>query len=232
MKNDTLFEAVGNIDDRFIEEAHREIHIKKNRFKPFVIAAAAVFCVAVPLPVAEAAGSEKAYQILSSVFPAAAQKFKPVQMSCIDNGIKMEVISADISGSMASVCLSMHDLEDDRLDETIDLFDSYCINIPFDYYGTCSFREYDADTKTAYFMVEIGRMDGKDITDSKITFSVGKLLTHKQHSERYIDEIALSTVTDAAETFKPERINGWGGTINEEIAGVNATILEKFQTEN
>ena len=218
MKTDTMLDAIGMIDDRFIEEAHRSVHLKKSRYRSIAVAAAAVICIALPLPAATAAGSETAYAALYSVFPTAAQTFKPVQMSCIDNGIKMEVISADINGSEASVCLSMQDLESDRLDKTIDLFDCYNLNIPFDSSSHCSFTKYDPDTKTAYFMVHTERMDGKDIPERKVTFSVSKFLAHKQHIEGYIYDIDLNSVSEIPETFRPEWINGCADGITPEIA--------------
>ena len=218
MKTEQILEAMGGISDEYITEAHENIRIKKSRLRPFAIAAAAVLCIAAPLPAGVAAGSDDAYNVLYAIMPSAAQTFKPVQRSCTDNGIRMEVISADISGSEARVLLSLQDIEADRIDGTIDLFDSYRINIPFDNVGHCSFSEYDADTKTAYFVVNIERMDGKDIPNRKITFSVGQLFAHKQHIESYIDGIDLSTVSEAAETFKPEWINGCSDRITPEIA--------------
>lgn len=209
MKTDTLINAFGMIDDKLIEEAHKPVHIRKRSYRGLAAAAAVVLCIAMPLPVAVAAGSETAYQALYAAAPAIAQTFKPVQKSCTDHGIRMEVISAETDGSEASVYLSMQDIEADRLDETIDLFDSYGINLPYDNVGHCSFSRYDEAEKTAYFVVHIERMDGKDIKSGKMTFTVHQLIAHKVRTEGFIDEVDLSAVTEADDTFVPDNIYGY-----------------------
>ncbi|MBQ1518636.1 MAG: hypothetical protein IIZ53_02160 [Ruminococcus sp.] len=216
MNTDQLLDAIGDISDKYINEAHQTRIIKKHRFKPFAIAAAAVLCIAAPLPLGVAAGSENAYNTLYMFAPSVAQTFKPVEESCVDQGIRMEVISAEINGSEASIFLSMQDLEEDRLDETVDLYDSYDIHLPYDQYGHCSFNKYDPETKTAYFVVHIARMDGKDIRSGKMTFSVGCFLSHKKKTERFLDEIDLSNIPEATDTFFPENTNVWAEMDGEE----------------
>ena len=216
MNSEQLIDAIGNISDKYIDEAHRTVKIKKHSFKPFAIAAAAMICIAAPLPLGVAAGSENAYNALYMIAPSVAQTFKPIEESCVDQGIRMEVISAEIKGSEASVFLSMQDLEEDRLDETVDLYDSYDIHLPYDQYGHCSFNKYDPETKTAYFVVHTARMDGKDISGGKMTFSVGCILSHKKKTEGFIDEIDLSNIPEATDTFFPENMNGWAEMDGEE----------------
>lgn len=46
----------------------------------------------------------------------------------------------------------MQDLTGDRIDETMDLFDSYQINRPFDSSGACRLAGYDAQQKAAAFL--------------------------------------------------------------------------------
>ena len=221
MNKDQLISAIGDIDESYIAEAHKNIHIKKHTLRPFDIAAAAMLCIAAPLPFGVAAGSETAYQALYTIAPPVAQTFKPVQRSCTDQGIRIEVISADISDGKASFCLSVQDMEADRIDETIDLYDSYFIHMPFDSVGHCSFSEFDPETKTAYFVVHIERMDGKAIKSGKTTFSVSQLLTHKKKTERYIDEIGLGDLPEISDTFHPDNINGWSDMESDEAHSTN-----------
>ena len=50
-------------------------------------------------------------------------------MSCEDNGIKFEVISAYVEGNEAKIFISVQDIDGDRIDETTDLFDNFSIPI-------------------------------------------------------------------------------------------------------
>lgn len=59
----------------------------------------------------------------------------------------MEVVSADIRGDTARIYITMQDLIGDRVDETIDLYDSYDIRLPFDGTGFCGKVGYDPNTR-------------------------------------------------------------------------------------
>lgn len=57
-----------------------------------------------------------------------------------DNGIKIEVVSVYLHDNIAEVYITMQDLtEQHRVDATMDLFDSYSINRPFDSTAHCKF---------------------------------------------------------------------------------------------
>lgn len=75
------------------------------------------------VPALAAADYEPAYNLLYKVSPTIAQKLKPVRMSCEDNGIKFEVISAYVEGSEAKIFISAQDIDGDKIDETTDLFE-------------------------------------------------------------------------------------------------------------
>lgn len=59
--------------------------------------------------------------MMYSVSPKIAQKLKPVNESCVDNGIEMKVVAAEIQDNKATVLVTMRDTEGSRLDETTDL---------------------------------------------------------------------------------------------------------------
>ncbi len=206
MKTENLIDAVGLIDEKYVAEAHQP-QIRRNGIKKFAIAAAAMLCIAVPLPAMTALGVDEAYNLLYMAMPSVAQTFKPVQKSCEDNGVRMEVISAGIEGSKASFYISM---QGDEIDKTIDLFDSYHINCPFDSVGHVSFSEFDEDTNTAYFIVNIETMDGEKIPKGKVTFSVRELIFDKHKFEGAIEGIDLSEVPKNPPTI--ENINFRGGS--------------------
>ncbi len=140
--------------------------------------------------------------------PSVAQAFKPVQKSCEDNGIRMEVISAGIEDNKASFYIS---IQGDNLDKTVDLYDSYQINCPFDSVGHVSFSEFDENTNTAYFMVNIETMNGEKIPKGKVTFSVRELIFDKHEFEGAIDGIDLSEVPKNPPTIENINFRGASG---------------------
>ena len=82
-----------------------ETTLEKTRRSPFPlqrllgIAAAAAVLLATP---ALAAQTETGYQLLYALSPASAQFFQPVQRSCTDNGVTLEVASVHVEIGRAS----------------------------------------------------------------------------------------------------------------------------------
>ena len=156
---------------------------KRNGVKRWAIAFAAFagcFLVATP---ALAASVPEAYYVLYMISPATAQFFRPVQKSVVDQGIEVGVESAYIHGSTAEAMITVRDLEGDRLDDSLDLYDSYDIRIGFDCTGHCEQMGYDAATKTATILISISSMDEKNIIQgNKLTFSLSTLLTGREET--------------------------------------------------
>ncbi len=185
MNTDKLIDAIGMIDDKYIEEARTKPYSRGRRPLRRVIAVAAAALLCVLLGVAgvsalAAADDESAYELLYSVTPGIAQMLKPVRMACEDNGVRMYVESAGVNGSEATVLVSLRDLEGDRVDETTDLFDSYSIRRPFDSSASCEMIGYNDETKTASYLVTITRTDDRNIPGGKVTFSVACFLSGKE----------------------------------------------------
>lgn len=205
MKEDRLMDAIGMIDEDMIADAHCAAARKRNISKSsrFVIALAAAMVMLFGASLsAVAAGSDAAYQLLYSFSPSVAQMVKPVNRSCTDNGIRMEVISADITGSEAYIYISMEDLAGDRIDGTIDLYDAYDINRSFDCAARCEQVSFDENTGKATFLIYMQSMDGKPIKGGKITFSVWKFLSGKN----IIDELLPIDLTAASEAEQTQEI--------------------------
>ena len=123
------------------------------------------------------------YRFLYMISPAAAQFFKPVQRSCEDQGIRMEVESACIREDMAEFYVTMQDLEGDRIDGTTDLYDSYSIHMPFDGIGHSERVGYEEKNGKVTFYVSLIPWENSRIEGSKITFSVREFLSHKKKWE-------------------------------------------------
>lgn len=158
----------------------------RRKLIPVAVAAALIITLAAPAALA----ASPAYQWLYDLSPQMAQFFTPVRESCEDNGILMEVLSARVEGNNVNLYIALRDLTGDRIDETIDLFDSYYINTPFDSSGTCTLSEYDSETQTAVFLISLSENSSRDLAGKKVTFSVERLLSQKKsESDTYLGGI-------------------------------------------
>lgn len=208
MRADPLLDAIGMIDDATIQAA-RTRKVKQRPCRRYgALAAAAVLCVLLTVPALAFTGVAPAYKVLYALSPAIAQSLKPVQMSCEDNGIRMEVISAAVQGNRADIYISMQDLTGGRIDETVDLFDSYQINRPFDSSATCQLVSYDAQQKAATFLISMTRLDQKDISGGKVTFSVREFLSGKQMFEGLLPQLDLTAAAQSPDTQTGVDIRG------------------------
>ena len=207
MKTNELLDAIGMIDDDLIADAKLRRRNGRTFVKRLLLSAAAfALCISVAVPVV-AANVPAAYNLLYAISPVIAQKLKPVQLSCEDNGIRMEVLSASIEGDAAYIYIALQDLKGERIDETTDLFDSYRINRPFDSSATCRTVGYDAETKTVTFLINITQWGEQQIGGSKLTFSVSRFLSGKEHVIVPLNEIDLTetNLTPKTQTYKSFR---------------------------
>ena len=110
MRGNELLDKMELIDPAYIEAADAAPNKRKSAWAKWG-AAAACLCLICGLAIpAMAAFSPSFYELLYAVTPATAQFFKPVQRSCEDNGIRMEVTAAYIHENTAEIYLSMQDL--------------------------------------------------------------------------------------------------------------------------
>ena len=211
MKNENILDAIGMINDDVIREAkaYKRSNILSLHKRLVASVAAIVICFTLAVP-ALAATVPAFYEVLYSISPATAQFFKPVQKSCEDNGIRMDVVAAHISKDTAEIYISMQDLEGTRIDETTDLFDSYNINTPFDCSGHCEFVSYDPTTKTATFLITVEHWNEQKIEGKKLTFNVRNLLSNKQNFAGVIADIDLANtdLTTMTQIVEPRGIGG------------------------
>lgn len=209
MKAEDFLSAMGNIDERFLDVDVPKRRIRRKWTAWVAGTAAALLAVTCPLPAMTALGSDGAYSVLYELAPSLAQTFTPVRKSCIDNGIEMTVISEKCDESRAQVCLAFRDLTGEHSYDYWDLFDSYMFNFPYDMNGHCKFSDYDEDTNTAYFIVELETMSGKDIPKNKVTFSVRELLLGREETMGAID-IDMSAIPNEPEATHRDDITGGG----------------------
>ena len=159
-----------------------------------------------------AAFNDDVNQLLYQIWPRAALALKPVNLVSESKGIRMEVVSASLCGSESIVTLTMQDLEGDRIDETMDLFDSAILQLPYDGAGTCIQTGYDPDTKTASFAVYMDfNMDNRPVESDKVTFSVSSFLSHKQTHIVDLTPLVAGKIAEA-DSMPVPAIRGWSGS--------------------
>ena len=183
----------------------------KRRFsvrRAAVVALAFVLCLMITTS-ALAATVPEFNSWLYTIAPDIALYFRPVRMADENNGVRMEVEAIRILGRQAQIYVTVTDLEGGRLDETVDLFDSYALDVPGDSSAYCSLERYDPDSNSATFLIHYTSV--KEITQDKVTFVIRKMLTQKQHSAAHIYPQDYGPFDSEAESFLPgERVRGGG----------------------
>ena len=181
-------------------------HVTRRR--PVLALAVPALLLALAMPVF--ASVEPIYRLMYLVSPAMAQFFRPVQESCEDKGIRMEVVSVFIRNDTAQIYLTVQDLTGEHTDGPVDLNDSYAIRTPFDCVAGCSRVSYDEASRTSTFLVTLSEMKGTAFPGNKVTFSVGQLVSGRHVYEGISIPLDLSCLEEAAET-QTVRPNGGGG---------------------
>ena len=190
---------------------------KRPRFPLRRLTAAAVAAAVLLTAPALAVRSEIGYEILYQIAPAVAQLFQPVQMSCTDNGVTMEVSAVRVEGNTAQAYIS---LSGGPVDATTDLFDSYSFHLPFDQAGHCEQVAWDEATRTVTFLCTVETLDGSPISaGDKMTFSVRQLLTGKETLEGAAVDLDLAAHSGEAETAQ-----GYSGNTGPDEAPVSMLL--------
>lgn len=193
---------------------HPVRHMSRTRRILRPVAAVAAVCVCLNFTLsALAANSDSAYAMMCAVSSALAQHFVPVNKTCDDNGIRLEVESASISGNNAQAYVTLRDMDKKgRIDETTDLMDSYHIVTAQDTASGCELVAYDPQTQTARFYINITSMNGKDLVKDKVTFMLSQFLSGKQEKKNYTIPHALDAALKQPQTTKKEITGGGGGS--------------------
>ena len=224
MRSEPLLDAIGDIRADYILEAKRPAR-KRPVLRALIAAALAVACLSATVCAMTAADVGPAYELLYHIAPAAAQRLKPVHKSAEDQGIRVEVVSADVAGDRAEAYIAVTDLTGDRVDETLDLFDSYSIRTPRDSTGHCEFVSFDPETKTATFLVTVRNMDGSPFRGGRMTFSVRQFLSKK---ETWEGTLPVTAAADAP-TVSASQVEVRGGSGDGKTAVFLAPCDSQFE---
>lgn len=208
-----------------LTEASEVKKTKRQRWTGGIVAAVA-FLIAINISLPVLAGAfPTIYELMYLVSPAVAQFYKPVQMADEYKGLRMEVVATYIHAETAEIYITFRDLEEDRLDETTDLYDSYSIHTSGSAIGSCQKVGYDPESRTLTYLITVTQEEGRKIEGEKLTFSVGGYLSHKQNYENIEIPIDLAQVTDAPYQYVNSPANG--GT----MTGYSGLVTKVSDTE-
>ena len=219
----------GALKERLMELADDKQAVRRESgifacLKPIAAVAAVCLCLLITMPVL-ADGLPFVEKLLHLISPELAQQFVPVQMSDESQGIRMEVVAINLQEDEAQVYVTLQDLVGDRLDETIDLYDSYSLHVPFDSVSHCQKLGYDEVNKTVTFLITISAMDGakedwfEKVKDQRITFSVREMIGQKTEYNGIEIPIPL-TEADLESEAMSVWINGWSGQMMNPQGGL------------
>lgn len=211
MRGYELLEKMELVDLAYVEAADEKGRLRKRGLARLGTVAACL-CLILSLTTSVLAAKVPIfYHFLYTISPATAQFFHPVQRYCEDNGIRMEVVATYIHEDTAEIYISMQDLEQSRIDQSMDLFDSYSIHTPFDCTSHCKMVSYDPNTRTATFLITIEQWNAQNIIGDKLTFSVREFLSNKQTYEGILTDVNLNSAqrNPITQTVQPR---GLGGT--------------------
>lgn len=180
----------------------------KNNKRIMLIAAVIGCCMLVAVFPVVAVNIDPLYQLMYAVSPSTAQFFKPVQKSCVKDGIEMTVVSSYIHSDTAEFYISLTDHESNRINENTDLLNNYSILTPFDCSSSCDFSSYNKDTKTAYFLVSISQWNSQKIEGDKLTFIVRNIVTNQKIYNNIGVTMDFSKLSDNPKTREITDANG------------------------
>ncbi len=146
---------------------------------------------------------------LYTIAPDVALYFRPVRMADENNGVRMEVEAIRISGREAQIYVTVTDLEGGRLDDTVDLFDSYSIDLPGHSGAYCQKVRYDEETNSTTFLIRY--TSAKEINQDKLTFKIRHMLTQKKNSAAHIYPQDYAPFDGEAESIMPGNLVRGGG---------------------
>lgn len=203
-------------------------------------AAACAACMVGAVPVL-AATVPAFNDALYEISPGTAQFFKPVQMSCEEQGIRMEVQAVYFRENTVDVYVTLQDLQGDRLSLGGNPLESFRLNLPsgdgFAAIQYCEAVEYDEETSTLTMLLSIEALDPQLNPGDKVTFSINKLLGQKESWEGELTEIDLTAVLSDAvwdeETFYKYGGGGeekWTETM-EEHGMLKGTVSQQIPAE-
>ena len=225
MNNEVLLRAIGQVRDELIVEADiaspafRSIYKNKStrfsnnkpRFRRLAVAYVSVVLLIVITFPALAANVPAVHQILFQFLPGIAQFIMPERVSYENNGIRMEVISAEISDNIAEIFVSLQDLTGNRIDAGTCLVDSFSIRSRSHLSSSGILTErFDEEINTIAYRIIINESD--NIATDIITFTVQHFISGRRTYDMIPINMDFSNVSNTPEVMRMSDDYGSGFT--------------------
>ncbi len=188
-------------EEELIENTiHAASEVKPSRpVIKYTVAAAACAALAVGSVPVLAANVPAFYELLHKIAPETAEQFKPVQTSCVDQGIRMEVGAIYVNENDVKIYLTLQDLESDRLNMDLEkVYKQYTFETPgFDSYGWSGgldFVEYDPETKTLTTLIEIETNKKYFMAGKEMAFHLDSVLGDRIEYDGMMDNVNLAEI--------------------------------------
>lgn len=179
------------LTNQILEQAPEKSSNQKKYYsiQKFVTIAVTI-CIFFTLSVTAMAATNSYFNnFIYSLNPSFAKLLYPIHKTAEDNGIKVEVLYAVNDSHTAKVFFTIQDvLGENRVNEMLDLCDSYHINGPTAF--GIEFISYDKDTQTALYMME--GLGGEGLSGKMAGFKIDTLMSNKKEFEWYNTGINLS----------------------------------------
>lgn len=169
---------------------------RERNLRPATVMAMLLVVAVLAMPVM-AAHVPAVNELMYQVAPEMAVRFRPILESCVEDGIRMEVAAASVHGATAEVCISVEDLEGERIDEHIRTDGEELLGknvfLSGTWGGSVGHFDYDAETGIAIMVIErnysfYSPLKGRYLTvdelfGGKITVKVDRLYRLVQGSD-------------------------------------------------
>lgn len=197
--------------DRVVHKQTKKGHIRR---RPATIGIVLLICILLAVPVM---GSHLPILnlLMSYAYDPYIQYIQPIERTSEDQGIKMNVLASYHDGETAIVYLTLQDLSEERIDETLDLY-NYSINGAGHNVFTYNIVNYDEASRTATIRMIANGGDAK--SGRKVNVRISSFLSHKKKYEQVNMNRALAHIPGGkADTTKLDlnNIPGAGGAIWE-----------------
>lgn len=209
---DTGLESMqGNpfLAQRIMNQERTEQPVMKKKISFAFILAMILLLVSIATAVAGAV-NEDFNAWLYRIWPEMALKLMPVNMSCVDNGIKMEIISAVANNEELYITYSMEDLEGDRLSGDI---------TPFMYVDSFPEYLYHAHNENPFWDKE----KGKTIFGEHYVYK-GNIATSATVLKAHVPNFTSAKETSRVDLFP--YLERYGNQVKTMIVPEDSCILE------
>lgn len=197
--------------------------------KPVVLALSIGISLIVVVPVV-AAQIPAFQQVVELVGNQIGFNLRPIQQVSMDQGIKMEVVAAMNDDETAIVYLTLQDTVQDRIDNTVDLYD---YSVQGAKMFTHKLVEYDAVAKKA--TIQLLAHGAKDLNGKKVTLRLSSFLSGKQD----MDHVDLGFNLDQEAAKQPltmeldlNHIPGAGGLLLQDWREKEVSEIQVLQADH